>query len=103
MAEAGGTADAVAAPRCLVPADGVPYGVDLQPPLARARLGMLDWSGMGGLCCPVENLAAAAAVDGAAAVDCVVAVDGVAVDGVAVAADGAAAAVAAGDAWGPRG
>lgn len=112
MAEAGGTADAVAAPRCLVPVDGVPYGVDLQPPLARARLGTLDWSGMGGLRCPVENLAVAAAVDGAAAVDCVVAVDGVAVDGVAVAdgavaadgaADGAAAAVAAGDAWAPRG
>lgn len=108
VAEAGGTADAVAAPICLVPVDGVPYGVDLQPPLARARLGTLDWSGMGGLCCPVENLAVAVAVDGAAAVDCVVAVDVVAVDGVAVAdgavaADGAAAAVAAGDAWGPRG
>lgn len=94
--EAGGTAAVVVAPRCLLPVDGVPYVVDLQPPSARARLGTLDWAGTGGLHCPVGSLAVAAVVDGvvAAAVDYVAAVDGVAAAGDAVAGvDAAAAAV----------
>lgn len=104
MEEAGGTAAAVVAPGCFLPVEGVPYGVDLQPPLARVRLGMLDRSGTGGLRCPLESLAVVAVADGAAAAGEAAAVDAAAVGG-GVAADVAAvdgAVAAVGDAQGPQ-
>lgn len=98
--EAGGTAAAVVAPGRFLPAEGVPCGVDLQPPLARVRLGMLDRSGTGGLRCPLESLAVAAVADGAAVAGGAAAVDAAAVGGVG---GGVAADVAAvGDAQGPQ-
>lgn len=98
--EAGGTAAAVVAPRRFLPVEGVPCGVDLQAPLARVRLGMLDRSGTGGFRCPLESLAVAAVADGAAAAGGAAAVDAAAVGGVG---GGVAADVAAvGDAQGPQ-